>query len=175
MSNRRSVRLELPLVLPDVDDVEDRCVAPDSRNPLKTTARLAPMSARMASHRLAWPSSVDCRNPRSSRRCPARLRSRRVADLVHALDLQGLEEALHCRAVPAVRASTHRLNEPELRDHLPILATGVLHAAIPMRDDAVRGLRRQQAICSGCDRCSASPSRSRFERLTGLALLAAYC
>ena len=61
-----------------------------------------------------------------------------VAELMDALDFQGLEEALHRRIVPAVGPATHRLLHPEILEQLPVAITGVLTAAIRMHDQPGR-------------------------------------
>jgi hypothetical protein len=45
---------------------------------------------------------------------------------VHALDLQGLEEALHRRVIPAVRPPAHRLHHPVAVDQSPVVMARVL-------------------------------------------------
>lgn len=54
----------------------------------------------------------------------------RIAKLIHTLDLEGLEETLDWRIVPAICFAAHRLDHPVILDQLSVIITGILTATI---------------------------------------------
>jgi len=69
-----------------------------------------------------------------------------VSELMDALDLQGLEEALHRCIIPAVDPAAHRLQHAEIGDQPPVAAARVLAPAVGMHDQS----RRRFAPPIGC-------------------------
>ena len=68
------------------------------------------------------------------------LSTRFVSELIHALDFQRLEEALHDRVISAVGFATHRLSHLEVADQRAMAVARVLAAGVGVQDQSRLGL-----------------------------------
>src|SRR5690606_15149581 len=67
-----------------------------------------------------------------------------VAAMVNTLELQGAEEALRARVVPAVALAAHRADDPMLGQHALILSARVLHTSIGVMQQAFARISASQ-------------------------------
>src|SRR5580765_1642815 len=68
-----------------------------------------------------------------------------VFTLVDEFGFQRAEEALHGCIVPAISLAAHRLDDGGVRQNIPVVAGGVLAAAVGMMDET-----RSRGAAAGC-------------------------